>query len=75
MGKNNFIIPNLSNINVQNLNEGVYVYAAYKNALPANIEQTKKSKSFSISLAALIRGYSHFLVSPQIRDILVSSNS
>lgn len=32
----------MNRIEVQNLNEGVYVYAATKTALPVNMEKTKK---------------------------------
>ena len=73
-GSNTFAISSYSRIQTQNLSQGVYVYSAVKNATPANIEEIKKTRGFSIALSTLLRGYSHFLVSPQIRDILITEN-
>lgn len=74
LAANTFAVSSYSPIETASLSQGTYVYSAVKNATPKNIEELKKTKSFAISVATLMKGYAHFLVSPQIKDISTTEN-
>lgn len=52
----------------------MYSYAAVKTASPVKLSELKNNRGFTTSVAVLMKGYSHFLTNPQIKDILVTEN-
>lgn len=69
-----YTITQFSRIQTQSLTQPVYTYAAVKSAAPVKLAEVRNNKGFAASVSVLMRGYSHFLVSPQIKDILVTQN-
>lgn len=67
-----YVITQYSKIQSQSLNQAVYSYAAVKTATPVRMSELKNNKGFTTSVAVLMKGYSHFLTNPQIKDILVT---
>ena len=69
-----YAITQYSKIPTQSLNQAVYSYAAVKTASPVKMSELRTNRGFTTSVAVLMKGYSHFLTNPQIKDILVTEN-